>query len=694
MTSPQKKFTNPNLSTISRPKNPQIVQLPPKLPPKPQPELFRNSRSNIHFQHFNQKQFRKRPEQKSFKNFNKPIRKEIVMPEKPPVDYEKNPHLLLNNDEQEDRSFWFAKLMENNPEIRNLHERVYPIERAFTFTKTYDLGFNDLFEKITDDDIYQIILQHLSCLGFRKTKETLEKEANIKFEDKHFKESYLLSILRKSVKEIDKVFDIALEEREVAIPRTSNVESDLQNEQENQRKEKTKIIDENADRSQELIQYLVDLGYEDEEEDIEDDIPIWKEPPNSDQNILFMEGPKKEIKAATLNKLVEKLTSEQSDGVKTDTFLMTFPSFTTPKRLFYKLVQRFHVPRAKSLNEEEYLQMKKTIQLKVVNVITKWVEKYFSNFNSQLVQEIKDFIDETLENEDRKLAEKLRAVITKKIGGIGSKKIVYEPPNIPDPIVPKNIFSPTLSIFDVDEEEIARQMTLIDFQLYTKIEPTELLNQSWNKSKYKHKAPNVLAFIQRFNDVSLWVATSVVRQDSLKSRMGVIVKFIKIAYHCKTLHNFNTTMGIYAGLNSTPIYRLKTTWESIKERRIVDMYLEIEEEMSAKSSYKNYRDSLKKVNPPCIPYLGIHLTDLTFIEEGNPDYIGKLIHFAKKKLIYEAIVEIQQYQQKGYDLQPVYQIQQLLLNLKMISEQELYAKSLEIEPRNFVIPSGPSQHND
>lgn len=37
--------------------------------------------------------------------------------------------------------------------------------------------------------------------------------------------------------------------------------------------------------------------------------------------------------------------------------------------------------------------------------------------------------------------------------------------------------SSVLSIFDFDPEEIARQMTIIDFSLFEKIRPCELLNQ-------------------------------------------------------------------------------------------------------------------------------------------------------------------------------------------------------------------------
>ena len=39
----------------------------------------------------------------------------------------------------------------------------------------------------------------------------------------------------------------------------------------------------------------------------------------------------------------------------------------------------------------------------------------------------------------------------------------------PDPKVPKNIFSPTLTLDDVPKEEIARQLTLIDGKLFLEI---------------------------------------------------------------------------------------------------------------------------------------------------------------------------------------------------------------------------------
>lgn len=35
--------------------------------------------------------------------------------------------------------------------------------------------------------------------------------------------------------------------------------------------------------------------------------------------------------------------------------------------------------------------------------------------------------------------------------------------------------------------DIAGQMTLCDWEVFSSIEPTELLNQAWNKDKYKYR---------------------------------------------------------------------------------------------------------------------------------------------------------------------------------------------------------------
>lgn len=66
-------------------------------------------------------------------------------------------------------------------------------------------------------------------------------------------------------------------------------------------------------------------------------------------------------------------------------------------------------------------------------------------------------------------------------------------------------------------------------------------------------------------------------------------------------------------------------------------------------AYQRLRERLHTATPPCIPYLGMYLTDLTFIDEGNPDLIDdKMVNFGKCVMISDVLREIQLYQQTKF----------------------------------------------
>jgi len=107
--------------------------------------------------------------------------------------------------------------------------------------------------------------------------------------------------------------------------------------------------------------------------------------------------------------------------------------------------------------------------------------------------------------------------------------------------------------------------------------------------------------------------------------------------------------------------------------------------MASTKNFTEYRDSLHKANPPCIPFLGVYLTDLTFIEDGIPSVIKKtnLINFAKRAKTAEVIRDIQQYQNVPYPLQPVPELQDYILsNMRTAGNvHEMFELSLAVEPR-------------
>eukprot|EP00012_Vannella_robusta_P006367 CAMPEP_0206209152 /NCGR_PEP_ID=MMETSP0166-20121206/16732_1 /ASSEMBLY_ACC=CAM_ASM_000260 /TAXON_ID=95228 /ORGANISM="Vannella robusta, Strain DIVA3 518/3/11/1/6" /LENGTH=185 /DNA_ID=CAMNT_0053630481 /DNA_START=540 /DNA_END=1097 /DNA_ORIENTATION=- len=177
----------------------------------------------------------------------------------------------------------------------------------------------------------------------------------------------------------------------------------------------------------------------------------------------------------------------------------------------------------------------------------------------------------------------------------------------------------------------------------------------------------------------MWVASVILWQETLRGRVRAYTKMVNIAQHMLQLNNFNSLMAILAGINTSAIYRLKFTREQIPNATKQTLE-ELTDLMDPTQSYGNYRQKLHDVDPPCVPFLGTYLTDITFIEDGNPDWIQGLINYRKRELVYSVIREIQQYQQQSYTDDFV-NIAHFLTELASNDEEKLYELSLIREPR-------------
>jgi len=273
------------------------------------------------------------------------------------------------------------------------------------------------------------------------------------------------------------------------------------------------------------------------------------------------------------------------------------------------------------------------------------------------------------------LASQLEDVYQKELEQALVAKPVVADQSAPSPILPKNMDKSlrNFSIFEIHPTEIARQITLVEYNLYKKIKPWECLGQAWNTEEKEQRAPNILAMIDRFNRVSNWVSTEVLKQSVLKKRIKMICKFIEIAEACLAINNLNGLLEIIAGLSQGHIDRLKQTWAGVGRKYVLSLEL-MKELVSTTANYKNLRGYLKKVEPPCVPYIGVYLQDLVFVEEGNSDYTLKhnLINFEKRQLLANVIREVTKYQKVPYTFQVVPFLVNYLINLVSYDESTLY----------------------
>lgn len=428
----------------------------------------------------------------------------------------------------------------------------------------------------------------------------------------------------------------------------------------------------------------------------EGDINIWEDPYDDE---LILEPETGQIVAGSLNRLVELLTPEEEvDLVFVRAFLVTYQLFTTSTMLLAKLSQRYNAPRDPTFSDEEWRKRVLPIQIRVVNVIKMWIEEFHSDFDDLTVSSIRDFLNFQVREYHPSLASKTLALLEKfcssdtdgmdvanASAGTGMKVVQFsfsvDPPR---PIVPKNIFSPHLTWMDVEEEEIARQLTLIEFEYFYKIRTSEFLHQSWSKLRLKHRAPHILALIRRFNNVSEWVGTQIVVETRLKQRAIIFAKLVGIAEHLRKLQNYNTLMAFVAVFNSAAVGRLKHTISEMPPRW-QQMLTELKTLMRPDDAYLNYRTELEESIPPCVPYLGLYLTELTHAEDGQPNLLDGLVNFSKCRLVHSIIAHINAHQQKGYNIQAVYQIQQFLRDPHpRLGDKAIFSHSSLVEPRGSL----------
>jgi len=253
----------------------------------------------------------------------------------------------------------------------------------------------------------------------------------------------------------------------------------------------------------------------------------------------------------------------------------------------------------------------------------------------------------------------------------------------PTPYLPVNLHGglSSLSLSMLNPIEIARQLTVQAYDLFVVIGPREWLE---NVQNHRERAPNIQQFVDNFNHLSSLTATSILKADSLEERLNALRLIIQVARECHRLQNIHSLVAILCALEATPISRLKLTWKALEKRdkECIRAYHDMQEVVQVKDNFGALRGMYKEYSgKPFLPYVGIVLSDLTFIIDGNRNVPVPLNHtnVPMYEMIANTLYPLRVMQITPYHLEKIKFIQNLISAYPTLSTNQQYSRSLQIE---------------
>eukprot|EP00111_Clytia_hemisphaerica_P018336 TCONS_00054236-protein len=468
---------------------------------------------------------------------------------------------------------------------------------------------------------------------------------------------------------------------------------------------------------------MLDVILQEEEQSIQLKLPdpsvyIYAEE-DADDNIIFEEQSEDDtgapvIRGGTLYKLVERLTYHKyGDPTFIRVFLTTFRSFTTPAELLDLLIKRYDIPEPavvednlgsdpnqQSLTRDEMKRFKKEymhpIQVRVLNVLRRWVDHHFYDFTREdvLIRQLNKFLKRIEKTRAaKKWVENIQKLTNKRLEALSLGPETYTFNEPPPPIEWHLTKDPAeFTLLKLHPLEIGRQITLMQSEIFRSIRPSELVGSVWQKNDKEKLSPNALKMMRLSNLLTYWYETNLCEAQNFEERLAIYNRIIDLLMVFIELNNFNGISEIIGFLDSSPVHRMKIIKEEFQKKSPARHQAIEYVKGFFDRQYIKYNEKLRSINPPCIPFLGVYLRNILLSEEGNPDFLtntDNLINFSKRRMVAEAIGDIQKYQNMPYNLAVDEDIRNFLENLDPFQGREtndmnnyLFERSLEVEPRH------------
>ncbi|XP_076335350.1 rap guanine nucleotide exchange factor 1-like [Tachypleus tridentatus] len=348
---------------------------------------------------------------------------------------------------------------------------------------------------------------------------------------------------------------------------------------------------------------------------------IWKKPNE--------EGP--EVRGGPVDAIIVQATKAgKKDFLYQEAFLTTYRTILSPMELISKLLYRFN----------KFIRLNDSKQRAARNVFSLLVrvadDLCVSDIDCGVFQHLLEFIYQLVSSGELTFARVLRKTVVEKC-----EAHRFSQQSLQILLTSLNVNTCQASLLDFKSEVLAEQMTLLDAELFQKIEIPEVL--LWVKEQKEDLSPNLTSFTEHFNKMSYWVRSRILEQNDARDREKYVTRFIKILKHLRKLNNFNSYLAVLSALDSAPIRRLewqKNITEGLKE------YCAL---IDSSSSFRAYRQALAETEPPCIPYIGLILQDLTFVHIGNNDFLPDgNVNFSKRWQQFNILENMRRFRKAHY----------------------------------------------
>lgn len=425
----------------------------------------------------------------------------------------------------------------------------------------------------------------------------------------------------------------------------------------------------------------------------------------TDNTLVYRDGI---LLSGPLSSLVQHLvptTDYYPDQAYLFAFILSSRLFVKPHELLAKVVAVCHAQQrlgdqvSAALNPHHKDQLSRFVP-RLVQLLAEWTDKFPYDFRDERVMaHVREITHQCVSVEPavRHQVSAMLQTLLHRLTALDKYETFLQQTGTDTTVGSADALSPTDTMEVCSSASLlGQQLTLVELERLSFIGPEEFV-QAFAKdsphidSSFKDmkKTKNLESYVHWFNRLSYLVASEICKHSKKKQRVKTIEFWIETARECFNVGNFNSLMAIIAGLNMSPISRLKKTWHKVQQSA---KFTILEQYMDPSSNFSSYRSTLKAAlwrsagatdqrQRVVIPFFSLLVKDIYFLNEGCRNRLDNgHINFEKFWQLAKQVTEFITWKQAACPYEKNANLVLFLLTTPVLNEKALTLLSFEREP--------------